>query len=145
VSVVCAAGILGQLAIPYVVIDLDPRTIAELRERGIPCIYGDAGSQRVLHEARVEDAIVLILAIADPVAVRLALDHIRRINPNIDIIARAHSDSELEFLQLRGASEVVRPETESGIEIARHVLCRLGIPVAEVEEIITNRRRVCPM
>mgnify|MGYP001108267647 CR=1 FL=1 len=140
-----AAGLLGQLAIPYIVIDLDPRTIAELREKGIPCIYGDAGSQKVLHEGGVEDAIVVVLAIADPVAVRLALDHIRRINPNIDIIARAHSNSELEFLQLRGASEVVRPETESGIEIARHVLCRLGVPVAKAEEIITNRRRVCPM
>jgi len=63
----------------------------------------------------------------------------------MDIIASAHSDSELEFLQSRGASEVVLPEMESGMEIARHVLCRLGVPVAEVEEITTNRRRVCPM
>jgi len=63
----------------------------------------------------------------------------------MDMIASAHSDSELEFLQLRGVSEVVQPETESGIEMARHVLCRLGVPVAEVEEIITNRRRVYPV
>ncbi len=139
------ARILGQLAIPYVVTDLDPKTISELREREIPCVYGDAGNQKVLYEAGIENATSLILAIPDPVAVRLALDHARRINPKLDIIARAHSDSELEFLQSRDVSEVVRPETEAGIEIVRHILCRLGVSEATVEEIMSNQRRICPM
>jgi len=137
------AEILGRLAIRYVVIDLDPRTISKLREKGAPCIYGDAGNQKVLYEAGIEDAIVLVLAMADPVAVRLALDHARRINPNIDIIARAHTDSELEFLQLRGASEVVLPEHEAGIELARHILCRLGMSEVKVEEFISSQRKAC--
>ena len=139
------ARLLGQLGIPYVVTDLDPKTISELQEKGVPCVYGDAGNQKVLYEAGVKDATALVLAIPDPVAVRLALDHARRINPNLDIIARAHSDSELEFLQRRDVSEMVRPETEAGIEIVRHILCRLGMPVAEVEEIIASERKVCPM
>jgi CPA2 family monovalent cation:H+ antiporter-2 len=139
------ARILTGLAIPYVVTDLDPKTISELREREIPCVYGDAGNQKVLYEAGIEDATSLILAIPDPVAVRLALDHARRINPKLDIIARAHSDSELEFLQMKGVSEVVRPETEAGIEIVRHILCRLGMPEAKVEEIIAGQRKICPM
>jgi CPA2 family monovalent cation:H+ antiporter-2 len=127
------------------VTDLDPKTISELREKGVPCVYGDAGNQKVLYEAGVQDATALVLAIPDPVALRLALDHARRINPNLDIIARAHSDSELEFLQNKGVSEVVRPETEAGIEIVRHILCRLNMPEAEVEGIIANERKVCPM
>lgn len=139
------ARLLGQLAIPYVVTDLDPKTISELQEKGVPCVYGDAGNQKVLYEAGVRDATALVLAIPDPVALRLALDHTRRINPNLDIIARAHSDSELEFLQKRGVSEVVRPETEAGIEIVRHILCRLGMPAATVEDIISNQRKICPM
>jgi Kef-type K+ transport system, predicted NAD-binding component len=139
------ARILGQLAIPYIVTDLDPKIISELREKGIPCVYGDAGNQRVLYEAGVKNAAVLVLAVADPVAVRLALDYARRINPNLDIIARAHSDSELEFLQSRGVSEVVRPETEAGIEIVRYILCRLNVPMATVEEVISSQRKICPM
>ncbi len=139
------ARILGELAIPYVVTDLDPKTISELREKEVPCVYGDAGNQKVLYEAGVKDAAALVLAIPDPVAVRLALDHTRRINPNLDIIARAHSDSELEFLQRRGVAEVVRPETEAGIEIVRHILCRSGMPEATVVEIIANQRKICPM
>jgi CPA2 family monovalent cation:H+ antiporter-2 len=137
-------GILSQLTIPYIVVDLDPKTISELREKGIPCIYGDAGNQKVLYEAGVEDAATLVLAIPDPVAVRLALDHARRINPDLDVIARANSDSELEFLQSKGVSEVVQPETEAGIEIVRHILCRLGMPEAKVVEVIASQREICP-
>ena len=139
------AWFLGELAIPYVVTDLDPKTISELRKKGVPCVYGDAGNPKVLYEAGINDAIALVLATPDLVATRLALDHARRINPNLDIIARAHSDSELEFLQKKEVSEVVRPEAEAGIEIVRHLLCRLNIPVATVEELISNRRKACPI
>lgn len=139
------AQILSQLAIPYVVTDLDPKTISELREREIPCIYGDAGNPNVLHEAGIKDAAVLALAMADPVAVRLALDYARQVNPSLEVIARAHNDSEFKFLQTRGVSGVVRPETEAGLEIVRHILCRLNVPAAEVEETIANQRKVYPM
>jgi CPA2 family monovalent cation:H+ antiporter-2 len=139
------ARILTQLNIPCVVTDLDPKTISELRKKEIPCVYGDAGNQKVLYEAGVKDATAMVLAIPDPVAIKLALDHAKRINPKLDIIARARSDSELKFLQSRGASEVVQPEMEAGIEIVRHILCRLNIPEATVEEVISNERKTCPV
>jgi len=138
------ASLLEQFNVPYIVVDLDPENISVLREKGIPCVYGDAGNSHVLYEVGVRDAAILALAIADPMAVKLAIDHARRINPNLDIIARAHNDFEIEFLQNRNVSEVVRPETEAGIEIARHILCRLGITVAEVEKVITSRRKIYP-
>jgi len=138
------ARLLERFNVPYIVADLDPENISILREKGIPCVYGDAGNQHVLYEMGVRDAAILALAIADPVAVKLAIDHARRINPNLDIIARAHNDFEIEFLQKRNVSEVVRPETEAGIEIARHILCRLGITVAEVEKVITSQRKIYP-
>ena len=85
----------------------------------------------------------MVLAIHDPIAIRLALDHARRINPGLDIIARAHSTSELEFLQRKNVSEVVWPETEASIEIARHVLCFLNIPMATIENIVAQQRNIC--
>ena len=138
------ARLLEWFKVPYIVADLDPKTISELREKGIPCVYGDAGNPHVLYKAGVKDAHILALAIADPVAVRIAIDHARLINPNLDIIARVHNDFEVEFLQNRNVSEVVRPETEAGIEIARHILCRLGIAVSEVEKVITSQRKIYP-
>jgi CPA2 family monovalent cation:H+ antiporter-2 len=133
------------LNIPCVVIDLDPKTISALRGQEVPCIYGDAGNQKVLYEAGIKDAAALVLAIPDPVAIRLAFDNARRINPNLDIVARVHSDSEFELLKKKGVSETVRPETEAGLEIVRHILCRLNIPQNTVEEVISNERKTCPM
>jgi len=138
------ARILTQLNIPCVVTDLDPKTISELREQEIPCIYGDAGNQKVLYQAGVKDAAALVLAIPDPVAIRLAFDNTRRISPNLDIIARVHSDSEFELLKNKGISEAVRPETEAALEIVRHILCRLNIPETTVEEVIANERKHAP-
>jgi CPA2 family monovalent cation:H+ antiporter-2 len=137
------AHILGELNILYVVVELDPKTISDLRAQGIPCVYGDAGNIMVLTEAGIHNADVLVLAIHDPIAIRLALDHARRINPGLDIIARAHSTSELEFLQRKNVSEVVWPETEASIEIARHVLCFLNIPMATIENIVAQQRNIC--
>ncbi|MCD6568380.1 MAG: cation:proton antiporter [Dehalococcoidia bacterium] len=137
------AQLLSQLNIPHVIIDLDPKTISDLRDREIPSVYGDAGNRRILHEAGIENAAVLVLAIPDPKSVRLALDHAKLLNANIDIIARTHSDAEFEFLQGRSISGIVRPETEASIEIVRHILCQLKMPEAQVEEIIAAQRRIC--
>jgi CPA2 family monovalent cation:H+ antiporter-2 len=139
------ARILTQLNVPCVVTDLDPKTISELREQEIPCIYGDAGNQKVLYEAGVKDAAALVLAIPDPVAIRLAFDHAKRMNPRLDVVVRVHSNSQFELLKKKGVSEAVRPETEAGLEIVRHILCRLNIPENTVEEVIANERKTCPM
>ena len=138
------AQMLRQLQIPHVVIDLDPAVISSLRDRGVPCIYGDAGNREVLSKAGLKDAALLLIAMPDPTAARLALDHALRINPQLDVVARVHSDFELDFLRGRGASELVQPELEASIELARHTLCRLGFSEDKVQEFISNWRRTCP-
>ena len=139
------AQMLSQLEIPYLVIDLDPATISSLRDQGIPCIYGDAGNWEVLSQAGLKDAALLIIATPDPTAARLTLDHALSINPQLDVIARVHSDLELDFLQGRGASELVQPEVEASIELVRHTLCRLGLPEERVQDFVGNWRRTCPI
>lgn len=135
------AQMLRQLQIPHLVIDLDPAVISSLRARGIPCIYGDAGNREVLSKAGLKDAALLLIAMPDPMAARLALDHALRINPQLDVVARVHSDFELDFLRGRGASELVQPELEASIELTRHVLCRLGLSEDKVQEFTNNWRR----
>ncbi|MFQ5925157.1 MAG: cation:proton antiporter [Dehalococcoidia bacterium] len=138
------AQMLRQLQIPHLVIDLDPAVISSLRDQGIPCIYGDAGNREVLSKAGLKDAALLLIAMPDPMAARLALDHALRINPQLDVVVRVHSDFELDFLRERGASELVQPELEASIELTRHVLCRLGLSEDKVQEITSNWRRTCP-
>jgi len=137
---ISVARFLEHLNIPYVVIELNPVAISRLRDNMIPCVYGDIGNPNVLSMARIKKAAILVLAIEDPVAIRLALDHAQRINSKLDIIARAHNDAEYEFLESKGVSEVVRPEMEAGIELARHILYRLGISPVTVDKIIGKER-----
>jgi len=139
------AQMLRQLEIPHLVIDLDPTVISNLRAQGIPCIYGDAGNREVLSNAGLKEASLLLIAMPDPIAARLTLDHVLRINPQLDVVARVHSDFELDFLKGRGASELVQPELEASIELVRHTMCRLGLPQDKVQEFIDNWRRTCPM
>jgi len=139
------AQMLSQLEISYLVIDLDPTVISNLRAQGIPCIYGDAGNREVLSNAGLKEASLLLIAVPDPIAARLTLDHVLRINPKLDVVARVHSDFELDFLKGRGASELVQPELEASIELVRHTMCRLGLPQDKVQEFIDNWRRTCPV
>jgi len=136
---ITVAKVLESLFIPYIVIELDCLAIAKLQEKNIPCVYGDTGSANVLAEAKIDKASILVLAIADPVAIRLAIDYAQRVNPKIDIIARAHSDSEYELLKSKGVSEAVQPEREAGIELARHILYSLGISPVTVSKIIVKQ------
>lgn len=139
------AQMLGQLEIPHLVIDLDPTVISNLRDQGIPCLYGDAGNREVLPQTGLKDAALLVIATPDPMTARLILDHALRINPQLDVVARVHSDSELDFLRGRGASSLVQPEFEASIELVRHTLCRLGLGEDKVQEFLSNWRRTCPI
>ncbi|TET67876.1 MAG: sodium:proton exchanger, partial [Dehalococcoidia bacterium] len=62
------ASILQKYNIPYIVVDLNPQIISELREQGVPCIYGDAGNAQILAIAHISKARVLALTCPDPMA-----------------------------------------------------------------------------
>ncbi|MBI4297601.1 MAG: cation:proton antiporter [Chloroflexi bacterium] len=148
-TIICGYGRVGQLlaevlerrGFPYLAIDLDPRSIAELRERKTPCIYGDASNLEVLAQAELGRARVLIIAFDDPIAAELTLRNARRLNPRLDVVARAHRDADVESIRRLGASEVVRPEFEASLEMLRHTLHRYGLTAQEVQYILSTLRQ----
>jgi CPA2 family monovalent cation:H+ antiporter-2 len=147
-TIICGFGRVGrELAdalerrgFRYLVIEYDPRVAAEVRKRGVPVIYGDAGNPAVLDHANLAKAKVLAVTVPDlPTAVR-AVGEARRVKEDIDIIARAPGGLGPDRLRAAGAAEVVRPEFEAGLEFVRHTLRRYGVPSTEVRA-ITERRR----
>jgi len=151
--VICGHGRVGShlaqaltgLEIPIMIIDLDPGVISELRNRKIHCVYGDSGNPEVLSHARLKDAILLVIATPDPMAAKLTVDNARKINPDIHIMARTHSNVDTEVLRNRGVADLVQPEIEASIELLRHILCRMGTPADEVANIVAKWRNTCPM
>jgi CPA2 family monovalent cation:H+ antiporter-2 len=122
------------------VIEYDPRVAADVRKRGTPVIVGDAGNPEVLRHANLEKARVLAVSVPDLPTVDRAVREARRLNRHLDIIARAPGGLGLERLRGAGASEVVRPEFEAGLEFVRHTLHRYGLPSNEVQVIVGRRR-----
>jgi CPA2 family monovalent cation:H+ antiporter-2 len=134
-------GVLQRRGFRYSVIELNPAIVRDLRRQGIPAYYGDAGVEALLRNAGVERARTLAVATPDLVTARAAIHHAQRLNPRIRVIARATTGGAVGTLGQAGASEVVQPEFEAGLEFIRQVLRWHGIAAREVELILAGRRR----
>lgn len=127
------SSILKRYHIPYMVADLNPRVISDLRDQGIPSIYGDAGSPHILDKAGVGKARVLALACPDPMAELTATEYARRVNPNIDIIARAPEERMAKRLRDMGVTDTVEPNLQASLEFVRHTLHSYAVDDHEIE------------
>ena len=132
---------LDARGVPYVVVEYNPALVRRLRDRGARVVYGDAGNPAVLEHASVATASVLAVLMPDVSAAELATHRARSVNPRLHIVARARDESSLDRLRRAGASAVVQPEFEAGVEVISHVLHRYGASGPELVRIATARRR----
>lgn len=125
---------------PYLVVELDPHVVSELRRSGIPYLYGDAASEPVLTRARVSRARLVAATLPDAASAEMAVRHARRMNPTVPIVARAHGPEGMEAILAAGADEVVCPEFEAGLEFVRHAMTRFGASEEEAGEVVRRHR-----
>jgi CPA2 family monovalent cation:H+ antiporter-2 len=102
--------ILDRYAIPYVIIDLNERTVDAQRKLGRRAIAGDVTDPRVLESACGQGASMLFLTIPDEKATIEATRIARRLNPRLFIVARTWHTSAGFAARQAGADEVVRAE-----------------------------------
>ena len=147
-AVICGYGSCGRRVaqalekqkFTYLVIELDPTVISQLRQQGIPCIYGDASNPEILAHASLDRARILVCTIPDYVAEELTARNAKAINPKLDIVARVHRDSDVELLKNVGVTELVRPFFEGSLEMIRHTLHKFGMSSTEIQYILNNLR-----
>lgn len=107
---------------PLLVVEDADKTIARLKADGIETVTGNAAKEDVFAAANPTLAKRLILAIPNAFeAGRIAL-LARAANPTIEIVARAHSDAEVEHLEGLGANTVIMGEREIARGIVEAVL-----------------------
>jgi CPA2 family monovalent cation:H+ antiporter-2 len=146
--VVCGYGRIGRNIIqllqeqkyPVLVIDQSERRIQELREAGIPYIYGNAASLHVLEKAGVNAARGIAIALPDSMSTRLCLKRALELTPDIDVVVRANQDKDIELLYQLGAREVVQPEFEASLELSSHLLTGLGLPLPVIQRKVQQVR-----
>jgi CPA2 family monovalent cation:H+ antiporter-2 len=134
------AKILKDLNIPYVILELNPITVKEMKKQGEPIFLGDATSVDVLKIAGVDKAKLIVIAISDPISTRRIVTLARRINPDIYIIVRTRYVSEIEELKKLGADEVIPEEFETSIQISTRVLSFFNVPLNVTKEYISKLR-----
>ena len=108
------------------VIENSEAAVRRLRKENIPYIYGDADAELVLEKAHLDRAKAIAIALPDPSSSRILLQQVLNLAPSIDIVARSHSDREIDLLTKLGATEVVQPEFEAALEMGRQILDTLG-------------------
>jgi CPA2 family monovalent cation:H+ antiporter-2 len=106
------AGALQQRETPFVVIETSDSILAKLRERGIDAITGNAAGPDVLNSVNASGARNLVIAIPEAFEAGQIVKQARAVNPAIQIVARAHSDAEVEHLTRLGADIVIMGERE---------------------------------
>jgi CPA2 family monovalent cation:H+ antiporter-2 len=134
-------GALEHFGLAYTVIDLDSKVVKKLAQKNIRSIYGDAGSETICHQAHPEKAKLALLMLPDSESAGRAFRALKKLNPQLPIIARAHWDSDREALFREGATEVIQPEFEGGNEMIRHTLVHLGIPASALESYLHELRK----
>lgn len=136
------ARALGRRSFPHVIIESDYEVVTRTRanDADLHLLYGDGGSPTLLDVAGVERALILVIAIPDPLATRQAVAYALRRNPRIDIVARAPSEAEAQSLRERGVSRVVVAEREVANELMRHTMHRFGVSEREIGAALERRR-----
>jgi CPA2 family monovalent cation:H+ antiporter-2 len=122
------AEALDTFHVRWVVIENDPDIVRGLRERGIPCLFGDAGHRGLLESAGAARAALAVVALPERERTRLAVGHLRTLHSTLPILARTHERAEHERLRQAGATEIIQPELEAASTLIRHALRRLALP-----------------
>lgn len=135
------AHLLERLEQPFVVVDSNPGRTDQARDAGYPTVFGDAGAEPVLEAAGVRRARLVIITVPDPMGMRLVVERIHSINPDVHIVARSTTVEQLEELGRLGVYEAVHPESEAGLELGRQALNHLGVPVGDIQRFEDNVRR----
>ena len=111
----------------FLVVEDTDRTGADLRRDGVETIVGNAAEPSVLAAAAPARADCLVLAIPDAFEAGQVVEQARAANPKLHIVARAHSDAEVEHLTKLGADVVIMGERE----IARAMIAEIETRTAD--------------
>ena len=106
---------------PFLLIEDAEKVIAQLRERKIETIAGNAARSDVLKAANLAGAQYLLVAIPEAFEAGQIVQQARAANPKIQIIARAHSDAEVEHLKSLGANLIIMGEREIALGIIQNL------------------------
>lgn len=104
-------------------------------------VYGDATSEGVLHLTHPEQAELAVVALPEAAITTMAVRALKRMAPNLPVVARVHRGQDIPRVRDAGADAVIHAEFEAGTEMIRQGLDRLGFPDRQVDHYIEQVRQ----
>jgi CPA2 family monovalent cation:H+ antiporter-2 len=109
-----------QKGCPLLVIEDNEHLIERLRGGGVEVIAGNAAAPESIRAANLGAARWLFVAVPNAFEAGQIIEQARAINPSLPIIARAHTDAEVEHLQKLGADITIMGEREIAAAMVQH-------------------------
>jgi CPA2 family monovalent cation:H+ antiporter-2 len=126
--------------IPYIIVEVNPETVNQEKQKGEKIHYGDATFEAVMEHAGIKSARVLIIGISDSTATGKIVENAKKLNPNICIIAKVRNLQEMRHLNALGADEIIPEEYETSVEIFVRVLEKYMVPRENIEKLVNDVR-----
>lgn len=153
--IVAGVGRFGQMIIRLLiqcgykptVIDLDADSVEGFNKLGFKTYFGDASRPELLASAGIDDAKLLVVAIDDKERALEMVAHVRKVNPNLPIVARGYDRMHTYDLWQAGNGQhmnIVRETFDSSVRAGKGALEALGIDeqtAKEVTELFYHRDR----
>ncbi|MEQ9643183.1 MAG: monovalent cation:proton antiporter-2 (CPA2) family protein [Alphaproteobacteria bacterium] len=134
------ATLLERQAIPYVALDLDARRVNEGVIRRRPVFFGDSARPEILRAAGVANAAALVLTLDDSEMASRVLSELRRLEPDLPVVARARDQAHADQLTGAGADVVVPEMLEASLQLAALVLESTGLSRQETADVVAEVR-----
>ena len=107
---------------PLLVIEDRPEIVSALKAKGVEVFAGNAASPALARAANIAKARWLVVAIPNAFEAGEIVEQARAANPTLEILARAHSDAEIDYLKGLGADFIIMGEREIALAMIGHLL-----------------------
>lgn len=121
--------VLKETGIPYMILELNPATVKQVKAEGENILYGDITKRDILLKAGIKKAKVLVYAISDPQSTKVSLGMAKKMNPQVYTIVRTRYVTEVDELLRLKADSVIPEEFETSLQIFSKVLAEYHLPV----------------
>jgi CPA2 family monovalent cation:H+ antiporter-2 len=125
---------------PYIAIDSDVDAVAAANRSGHCVMFGDASRPSLIERLDLANASALILTMDDPALLVRLTRRVRKMHPDLIIVARARDTVHAAELYRAGATNAVPETLESSLQLSEAVLVDLGVAMGPVIASIHDKR-----
>ena len=131
------AEALQEAAMPFVVVDLNPRSVSAHRP-AVPIEFGDAARPEILHHLGIKHSRALVVTVPEPHMSELIIRQAKRIAPSIPVVARVRYHTHGSRLARAGADRAVDEENLLGRALVNALQEVIGAAPEAVAEDVRN-------